>query len=139
MKFSKALEYIEKGHKVRRFTWSDTTSYITKMEVVEGKPEILKCFMGYKSPFTPNNEDLFAVDWVLFIDEPIPDYTFKEAYTFMKECKCRIKLPEWEGYWYWDNDTIMIHLKDGNEIDIRETKDVDYTFGFILRDDWMVL
>lgn len=65
---------------------------------------------------------------------------FNEAYSYL--CAGRkIKLPEWGGYWYWSDDrnTIMIHCKDGTELDIRETKDVAYTFDFIARNDWMVV
>lgn len=63
---------------------------------------------------------------------------FKEAYQEMKQGK-KIKLPEWEGYWCWQNDTIMIHCKDNLVLDIRETDDVDYTFSFICRNDWQIV
>lgn len=63
---------------------------------------------------------------------------FREAYEQMKKGK-KIRLPEWEGYWYWENNTIMIHCKDGLVLDIRETEDVNYTFGFICRNDWQIV
>lgn len=63
---------------------------------------------------------------------------FREAYEQMKKGK-KVKLPEWEGYWCWENNTIMIHCKDGLVLDIRETEDVNYTFGFICRNDWQVI
>ena len=49
-----------------------------------------------------------------------------------------MKLPEWGGYWYWDKEkkTIIIHTRKGEELDIRETDDVDYTMSFICRNDW---
>lgn len=65
---------------------------------------------------------------------------FNEAYGYLRKGK-KIKLPEWEGFWYWsdNHNTIMIHCKDGTEMDIRDTKDVRYTFAFIIRNDWIVV
>lgn len=62
---------------------------------------------------------------------------FKAAYIYLKRGH-KIKLPEWGGYWRWDNEnnTIKIVTRKGEELDIRETKDVDYTFSFICRNDW---
>lgn len=50
----------------------------------------------------------------------------------------KVKLPSWSGYWYWDaeKETVMMHTKDGEEIDIRDTKQVEYTLKNIARDDW---
>ena len=50
-----------------------------------------------------------------------------------------IKCPEWLGYWKWEDDTIKMYCKDGRIIDIRESKDIKYTIGFILRDDWEIM
>lgn len=51
---------------------------------------------------------------------------FKEALQAMKE-GVKVKLPSWGGYWYWDADkqTIMMHTKDGKELDIRATQVVE--------------
>lgn len=64
---------------------------------------------------------------------------FRRAYELMKNKGRKIKLPEWEGYWTWENDTIMIYCKDNKVLDIRETDDVAYTFSFICRNDWEVI
>lgn len=63
---------------------------------------------------------------------------FAEAYELMKQGK-KIKMLEWQGYWYWDNviESIFIHLANGLEMDIRDTSQVDFTFGFICREDWI--
>lgn len=63
---------------------------------------------------------------------------FNEAYVLMKR-GAKIKLPKWEGYWFWSEEkqTIIIHLKDGNEMDIRETDDVGFTMENICRCDWI--
>lgn len=62
---------------------------------------------------------------------------FNEAYLLMRQGR-KIKLPEWQGYWAWENNTIMLHCSDGVVMDIRETDDVSYTFGFICREDWLI-
>ena len=62
---------------------------------------------------------------------------FQAAYSYLKRGH-KMKLPEWGGYWHWDKtkQTIIIHTRDGKELDIRETEDVDYTLSFMFRDDW---
>lgn len=64
---------------------------------------------------------------------------FKEAFMLMKN-GAKIKLPSWGGYWYWDDDkqTIVMHTKDGEELDIRETQRVQYTLENILSDEWQI-
>lgn len=64
---------------------------------------------------------------------------FKEAFELMKN-GAKIKLPSWGGYWYWDDEkkTVIMHTKDGKEMDIRETERVEYTTLNILSEDWVV-
>lgn len=64
---------------------------------------------------------------------------FKEAFKLMKQ-GYPVKLPSWGGYWYWDatKETIVMHTKDGRELDIRETKRVEYTTLNILSDEWVL-
>lgn len=63
--------------------------------------------------------------------------TFQAAYSYLKRGH-KIKLPEWGGFWKWgkEKETIIIVTRKGEELDIRETKDVDYTIGFMFRTDW---
>lgn len=63
--------------------------------------------------------------------------TFQAAYSYCKRGH-DIKLPEWGGFWRWDKEkqTIMIHTRRGDVLDIRDTKDVDYTISFMFRTDW---
>ena len=65
---------------------------------------------------------------------------FKEVFKEMKEHGAKVKLPSWGGYWYWDDEkeTIMIHTKDGKELDIRETDVVEYTMLNICSDEWQI-
>lgn len=57
--------------------------------------------------------------------------TFKEAFEAMKK-GAKVKLPSWGGYWYWDDDkkTIIMHTRDGEKLDIRQTDRPEYTFSF---------
>lgn len=60
---------------------------------------------------------------------------FKEALFYLK-LGYQMKLPSWGGYWEWQNDTIMMHTKDGEALDIRETQRVEYTLENIMCDEW---
>lgn len=63
---------------------------------------------------------------------------FTEALALMK-VGIDMKLPSWGGYWYWDKtrQTIIMHTKDGKEMDIRETQVVEYTLQNVCSDDWI--
>ena len=64
--------------------------------------------------------------------------TFKDAFEAMKHGE-KVKLPSWAGYWFWSVPTqsILMHTKDGNDIDVRSTESVDYTFTNICSDEWI--
>lgn len=64
---------------------------------------------------------------------------FAEAYKMMKK-GIGMKLPSWGGYWYQDVEkgTIIIHTKDGEELDIRQTEVPEYTFDNIASDEWQI-
>lgn len=68
-----------------------------------------------------------------------PHYmNWAEAYNAMKS-GCKIKLPEWLGYWYWDyNKTIMIHTRDDEEFCFFDTNRRDFTLDFTTRTDWII-
>ncbi len=50
---------------------------------------------------------------------------FADALKRMKE-GAKVKLPSWGGYWFWDaeKETVIMHTKDGRNLDIRETERV---------------
>lgn len=62
---------------------------------------------------------------------------FEDALKTMKSGE-KVKLPSWGGYWCWnpEKETIIMHTKDGQELDIRETQNVEYTLQNILSDEW---
>lgn len=64
---------------------------------------------------------------------------FKNALEAMKQ-GALVKLPSWGGYWFWDpeKETIIMHTKDGEELDIRQTQRVEYTLENILSDEWQL-
>lgn len=62
---------------------------------------------------------------------------FLEAYEALKQ-GAKIKMPEWEGFWVMEDGNIKMHCKDGRVLDIRETEDIDYTLGFVVREDWIL-
>lgn len=64
---------------------------------------------------------------------------FNEAFATMKH-GAKVKLPSWGGYWYWSKEkqTIIMHTKDGEELDICETKMPDYTFSNVASDEWIL-
>lgn len=63
---------------------------------------------------------------------------FEQAYEALKQ-GAKIKMPNWTGYWVWEDNTIKMYCKNGEVIDIRDTKDVDYTLNFILSDEWEIV
>lgn len=64
---------------------------------------------------------------------------YSEALKLMKQ-GAKVKLPSWGGYWFWDHEkeTVIMHTKDGNELDIRETERVEYTTLNVASEDWIV-
>lgn len=84
-----------------------------------------------------NCSDIYIRDAIFSVDGG--EMEFSEALDAMKE-GAKVKLPSWGGYWYWDSEkeTIMMHTKDGEELDIRETDRVTYTLDNILSDEWII-
>lgn len=64
---------------------------------------------------------------------------FEEALKIMKDGG-KVKLPSWGGFWKWDpeKESIIMHTKDGEEMDIRKTQVVEYTLENVLSDEWVV-
>lgn len=83
-------------------------------------------------------KDIYITE-VIFALNNDNEMTFEEAFKAMKDGK-KVKLPSWNGYWCWDNEkkTIMIHCKDGEILDIRDTDDVNFTVNNICSEEWMI-
>ena len=64
---------------------------------------------------------------------------YSEALQLMKQ-GAKVKLPSWGGYWFWDHEkeTVIIHTKEGKELDIRETERVEYTTLNVASEDWII-
>ena len=85
-----------------------------------------------------NCKDIYITDVIFSVnDDSCMD--FEEALALMKEGH-KVKLPSWGGYWSWDqeNETVIMHTKDGEDLDIRETQRVGYTLENILSDEWQI-
>jgi hypothetical protein len=65
---------------------------------------------------------------------------FQAAYAQMKQGH-DIALPEWGGFWRWDAEkaTVLMHCKDGEIVDMRESPDMDFTLSHTFRDDWVLI
>ena len=65
---------------------------------------------------------------------------FEAAFAYLKRGHA-IRVPEWGGYWKWDdeNKTVLMHTRSGRVVDIRRSVDMDYTFSFTFRDDWEIV
>lgn len=62
---------------------------------------------------------------------------FKEALQVMKSGE-KVKLPNWAGYWAWENGTIMMHTKDGIIMNLLDTELPEYTFDNIASDEFII-
>ena len=51
----------------------------------------------------------------------------------------RVRRSFWEGYWKWEDGTIMMHTREGKVEDIRNTEHVAYTFTNIAAKDWVIV
>lgn len=63
---------------------------------------------------------------------------FKKAYEALKQ-GADIKRPSWKGFWRKENNTIVMHCKDGRRIPITESEDVFYTVDNMVADDWEIV
>lgn len=85
-----------------------------------------------------NSREIYITD-VMFIQADDGSMTFSEAFDAML-VGAKVKLPSWGGYWFWapDQKSIIMHCKDGRELDIREMEDVGYTMKNICSDEWLI-
>lgn len=104
---------------------------------VEQKMEYIN--KTYNEDLVHNNCPEIYITEAMFATEYEPNMEFGEALDKMK-AGAKVKLPSWSGYWYWnpDKETVMIHTKEGEELDIRETDRVPYTLENILSDEWQI-
>jgi hypothetical protein len=62
---------------------------------------------------------------------------FKEALRHLRK-GLPIKRKYWEGYWIKENGQVIIHLKEGDNLDLRDTNDIIFTLSNITKDDWEI-
>lgn len=136
MKFHEVSKAMDEGKKIKLKDWDNAYWYKKGGIIINHDEEGFECDAREIFPF-----DLMWVangDWEIVVENLTP-MNFKEAFKLMKQ-GYPVKLPSWGGYWYWDatKETIVMHTKDGRELDIRETKRVEYTTLNILSDEWVL-
>lgn len=63
---------------------------------------------------------------------------FTEVFEALKSGE-KIKLSHWTGYWQLENGRVMMHCKNGDIIDLQNSKDIIYTLSGIASDDWQIV
>lgn len=132
MKFREVTNALDAGKKIKLKSWKNAYWYLKDKKLINHDEEGTEC---------PVEEIIFfgglwaaKGDWEIVVENltPMNFKLMKQGYP--------VKLPSWGGYWYWDaaKETIVIHTKDGRELDIRETKRVEYTTLNILSDEWVL-
>lgn len=136
MKFHEVSKVMDEGKKIKLKDWDNAYWYKKGGIIVNHDEEGLECDTREIFPF--NLMWVADGDWEIVVENLTP-MNFKEAFKLMKQ-GYPVKLPSWGGYWYWDaaKETIVMHTKDGRELDIRETKRVEYTTLNILSDEWVL-
>lgn len=81
--------------------------------------------------------DIYITDAIF--TEAAKGMSFSDALDAMLNGQ-KVKLPSWGGYWFWDNErqTIIMHTKDGEELDIRSTDRMLYTLENICSEEWVL-
>ena len=62
---------------------------------------------------------------------------FKKALEAL-EAGLPVKRQEWDGFWVMEDNKIIIHLKEGNDIDLLDTEDVMFTLSHTTETDWEI-
>lgn len=63
---------------------------------------------------------------------------FTKAFEALK-AGYKIKLAHWSGYWKLENGKVIMHCKDGRDIDLQDSEDILYTLSAMASDEWEVL
>lgn len=63
---------------------------------------------------------------------------FSKAFEALKQGE-KIKLSHWKGYWQLENGRVIMHCKNGEAIDLQDSKDIVYTLSNITSDDWQIV
>lgn len=65
---------------------------------------------------------------------------FDEAFVLMKK-GLKVKLPTWDGYWFWDKEkeTIMVHTKCGKDINPNSLYNKENFYDAMQYNNWEVI
>lgn len=137
MRFSEVSNALDAGKKIKLKEWENAYWYKKDNDIInhdeDGVEGSTICILPIALAWVATG------DWEIIEDVEKTPMTFKEAFKLMKQ-GYPVKLPSWAGFWYWDSkrETIIMHTKDGRELDIRETKRVEYTTLNMLSDEWVL-
>jgi hypothetical protein len=63
---------------------------------------------------------------------------FKEVLEALK-AGLPVKRKEWDGYWILESkNKIVIHLKEGNDLNLLDTDDIMFTLSHTTKNDWEI-
>lgn len=70
--------------------------------------------------------------------DTLPRMSFQEAFNYM-QTGADVKLPDWRGFWRWNEDTksILLFTAGGEIMDIRDVPDMRFTLNFTFCNDWV--
>lgn len=82
----------------------------------------------------------YGIERVYYNNDLKNNLRFDEALKLMKQGK-KVRYPHWGGYWYWDNikGTVMMHTKEGIEIDLFDSERKEYTLKYLAGDGFEVM
>jgi len=58
---------------------------------------------------------------------------------FAMERGHRVRRSHWSGYWCIESGELLIHCRDGRDLNLRESEDMVYTLRNISCDDWEIV
>lgn len=82
-----------------------------------------------------NCKDIYITDFSFRLKDE--GMNFAEAWKRLRQGD-KVKLPSWSGYWAWENETIMMYLRDGNVLDLRDTERPEYTFTNMASNEFLI-
>ena len=82
----------------------------------------------------------YGIKTVYYNDDKKVGLNFTEALEQMKQGK-KVRYPHWGGYWYWDNikGTVIMHTKEGIDIDLFDSERKEYTLKYIAGNGFEVM
>lgn len=124
MKFSEAMELIEKGEKVRCCKW-DAECYLVKGR----KPNGMPCILDEEGEYPEYLGELINEEWEAY---RLPNYDFIGALHFLKLGK-NVRRGSWE------NEEWSICMDDNEDIISADGEDHNFNMQDFIAKDWVIV